>query len=261
MRGSWTTLREIADAACANPSLDGGVHLTLTSEWDSCRWAPVSTVSRASGLIDDDGFFWRDLDSVRRNLVPEAAEAELRAQIERALASGMRPTHIDAHMAAAMLPELLDAHVRLGREYGLVPVLPRSITWAPDPAAYRAAVKDLDNKGLPVVDHCRGTLAVGEDELAAGWAKVFAELPLGLTHLALHCTAPGEFEAMSSVHAPWRQAEHRFMADGTFDRLRLPAGIETVGTRALQTLWVQAAIVPDGRAGMWLSTGPGPPLQ
>jgi hypothetical protein len=53
------------------------------------------------------------------------------AQIERARSAGIRPTHIDAHMAAAMLPDLLDCHVRPGPDYGLVPVLPRSIRFAP----------------------------------------------------------------------------------------------------------------------------------
>ena len=110
--GPW--FREIADAVCAEASLDVGVHLTLPSEWDACRWVPISTVSRASGLIDGNGYLWRDLDSVRRHLVPEAAEMELQAQVGRAIVSGIRPTHIDAHMAVVMLPELLDAHVRLG---------------------------------------------------------------------------------------------------------------------------------------------------
>ena len=63
--GPW--FREIADLAGANPSLDLGVHLTLTSEWDACRWAPISTVSRASGLIDPDGYFWRDVEGLRRH--------------------------------------------------------------------------------------------------------------------------------------------------------------------------------------------------
>jgi len=74
------------------------------------------------------------------------------AQIERARSAGIRPTHIDAHMAAAMLPELLNCHVRLGHDYGLVPVLPRSIRFAPDPRSYDATVAALERAGLPVVD-------------------------------------------------------------------------------------------------------------
>lgn len=233
--GPW--FREIADAACADPSLDVGVHLTLTSEWETCRWAPISTVSRASGLIDDDGYFWRDLEGVRLHLVPEAAEAELRTQIERAFSSGMRPTHIDAHMAAAMLPELLDAHVRLGRDYGLFPVLPRSITWPPDLPAYRAAIGRLDSQGETVIDHCRGTLAVQPGELADRWADILHDLPEGLTHLALHCTAPGDFSALSLQHAPWRYAEYQLFASGGFDRLLAAESIATVGTRALQKVF------------------------
>jgi predicted glycoside hydrolase/deacetylase ChbG (UPF0249 family) len=49
--------REIAGSAAADPGLDLGVRPTLTSEWEHCRWAPISTVGRASGLSDDDGYF------------------------------------------------------------------------------------------------------------------------------------------------------------------------------------------------------------
>ena len=231
--GAW--FPEIADA---DTGLDLGIHLTLTSEWAGCRWAPISTTSRASGLIDDDGYFWRDVSGLRRHLVPEAAEAELRAQIDRALARGMRPTHIDAHMAAAMLPELLDAHVRLGREYGLWPVLPRSIAWAPDPVAYRDAVAALDRAGGPVVDHCRGTLAVERDALAAGWRDVVAGLPPGVTHLALHATLPGEFAAMAPDHAAWRFNEYAFLAGGGLRGLCDAAGVEVLGCREFQTAWL-----------------------
>src|SRR5215212_7495651 len=131
--------------------------------------------------------------AVRRHMVPEAAILEMRAQIERAIDAGMRPSHIDAHMAAAMLPELLGAHVQLGREYGVFPVLPRSIFWPPDITAYRESVAALDAERAPVIDHCRGTLAVDPAELANLWKDVLSELPPGVTHLALHCTAPGEF--------------------------------------------------------------------
>ena len=233
--GAW--FREIAEAAIVDPALDLGVHLTLTSEWEFCRWAPVSTVSRASGLIDHDGYFWRDLATLSRHLVPEAAEAELRAQIERIIAAGVKPTHIDAHMAAAMLPELLESHVRLGREFGLFPVLPRSIVWAPDPVRYRAVIERLDVEGAPVVDHCRGTLAGATDMVEAGWRQLVAELSPGTTHLALHCTAPGDFAAMAPVHAGWRQDEYDLFARGFVRELCLAHDVGTTSTRALQQRW------------------------
>ena len=242
--GPW--FREVVEAVAADPTLDVGVHLTLTSEWDRCRWAPISTTSRASGLIDDDGYFWRDIASLRRHLVPEAAEAEMRAQIERAVAAGLRPSHIDAHMAAAMLPDLLEAHVRLGREYRLFPVLPRSITWAPDGAGYRRVVAALDGAGWPVVDHCRGTLAVDPAMLEAGWADMLRDLPPGLTHLALHCSAPGDFASMSPQHAVWREAEYALLASGRAQNLLDAEGIATFGTRALQELWRAEPLDPDG---------------
>src|SRR5437868_2520521 len=157
--------REIAEAAAADPALDLGVHLTLTSEWEHYRWRPLSTTSRASGLIDDDGYFWRDTASFRAHLVPEAVETELRTQIECALAAGMKPSHIDAHMAAAMLPELIDLHMQLAFDYGVVPVLPRAIRWAPERASYAEAVARLDAAGLPVIDHFRGTLPVEAEEV------------------------------------------------------------------------------------------------
>jgi hypothetical protein len=58
-------------------------------------------------------------------------------------------------MAAAMLPELLDCHVRLGHDYGLVPVLPRRIRFAPDPQSYDATVAALERAGLqhPSLSH------------------------------------------------------------------------------------------------------------
>jgi chitin disaccharide deacetylase len=228
---------DLAEAAAADPSLDVGVHLTLTSEWPALRWAPVSRVSPASGLTDGDGWLWPDVASLRRHLVPEAAEAELRAQIERALAAGLHPTHIDAHMAAAMLPELLDAHIRLGLEYGLVPVLPRAITFAPDVDRYGEAVARLDAAGLPVLDHIRGTLPVPAEQLAPSWRAVVDGLAPGVTHVALHCTTPGEIEAIAPGHAAWRTNEYALLASGALADWLAESGVTPVGYRAIQRLW------------------------
>jgi predicted glycoside hydrolase/deacetylase ChbG (UPF0249 family) len=232
--------REIAEAAVADPALDLGVHLTLTSEWQHYRWRPISTASRASGLIDDEGYLWRDVASLRAHLAPEAAELELRAQIERALSAGMHPTHIDAHMAAAMLPELLLCHVRLGREYGLVPVLPRKIRFAPDPDSYAATVAALDRAGFPVIDHIRGTLPVTAEEVEPGYRQLIAELSPGVTHFALHCTAPGDIEAITPQHAPWRTNEYALFSSGAVSQWCRSMGVTPIGYREIQRLWIEA---------------------
>ena len=233
--------REIAEAAAADPSLDLGIHLTLTSEWAHYRWRPISTTSRASGLIDEDGYFWRDVASLRAHLVPEAAEAELRAQIDDAIASGISPTHIDAHMAAAMLPELIDLHVRLAEDYGVVPVLPRAIRWAPERASYAEAVRRLDVAGRPVIDHFRGTQPVEAEETARRYREAINSLPPGVAHFALHATTPGEIETIAPQHAGWRTREFALFQSGAVAERCAELGISTIGYREIQRLWQASA--------------------
>jgi hypothetical protein len=120
-------------------------------------------------------------------------------------------------------------------------VLPRSITWAPDLDAYRATVAALDDAGLPVIDHCRGTLPIPRNELALGWQHLIDELVDGITHLALHATMPGEIEAIAPDHAEWRTAEYALLAGGGVAERLAAAEIATTGYRDLAAVWRTAA--------------------
>ena len=65
----------------------------------------------ASGLLDEEGYFWHRTHQVRAALqshaaCPEAARTELAAQIDHAHTFGLTFTHLDAHMGAACLPEV-----------------------------------------------------------------------------------------------------------------------------------------------------------
>ena len=103
---------EIVDLAKARPELDLGVHLTLTSESRACRWRPISTTAKVSGLIDDDGYMWPDVPALRRHAHKGAVAAECRAQVEAALAAGLDVTHLDTHMGAAAAPEFVEPHTQ-----------------------------------------------------------------------------------------------------------------------------------------------------
>src|SRR5438067_8432920 len=88
-------LPEIAAYARAHPNADLGLHLTLTSEWKSFRWRPLT---RLTSLVDADGFFNATEADAAARIDPKDAEAEVRAQIARAKAAGIHPTHLDSHM-------------------------------------------------------------------------------------------------------------------------------------------------------------------
>ena len=228
----------IADAAARTPSLDIGVHLTLTSEWTSWRWAPISTRSRASGLLDDDGFFPRTVRALQQNLVVEAAEAELRAQVERGLAAGIDVTHLDAHMGCAMLPELMPCYARLAVEYGLPLFLMRKVPYVARSAAeWQAAIESLERQGLPIVDHVLKTPKAPAADTAATYRAMFDAIPEGLTCMLLHCNAPGDIETIAPDHAALRTAEYALFRSGAPIGWIQERGAEFLGFRTLRDAW------------------------
>src|SRR4051812_41949324 len=69
-----------AAASRARPDDDLGIHLTLTCEWNAYRWGPISTADPASGMIDDEGYFFRSTELAQTHGQPDAVARELAAQ-------------------------------------------------------------------------------------------------------------------------------------------------------------------------------------
>ena len=237
--------REIAAIASEDTALDLGVHLTLTSEWPHYRWGPLTTVSRASGLIDDQGCFPRNCLELRPRLQPEAAEIEFRAQIDRALAAGIDVTHLDTHMGAAVVPELVEIYVRLGHEYRLPILLPRELDSYTrvlkmgeiSPGTYEALVARLDAGRLPVFDRFRMSPWVASDQVDVKYKEMIDTLPAGATFFGIHCNAPGDIEAIVPPRAHFRTDEYRLFGSGAPMRWAAAAGIRTIGMREVRELW------------------------
>jgi len=109
-----------------NPSIDVGVHLTLTSEWTNVKWRPLT---HAPSLTDENGYFypfiWPNKDKPGLS-IQEAEwklseiEAEFRAQIELAKKCIRNVTHISAHMGSSNWDKEVEAMTqKLAKEYGL----------------------------------------------------------------------------------------------------------------------------------------------
>ena len=215
---------EMAQCARSDPSLDLGVHLTLTAEKAHYRWRPLTGVSRTGGLTDPDGFFWRDVANLRAHADPQAADYELRAQIETARSAGIDITHLDAHMGAVLAPEFVDLYISLGADYDVPIVFPRSIqTYGPshnfgtlDDAPYRARAAVLASAGLPVADRVLETPWHVDRPATARYGEMLRKIGAGFTFVALHANAPGELEAIEPDSARIRIDEWDLFRDPDF---------------------------------------------
>jgi len=112
--------QETVEILKRHPSVSVGIHLTLNSEWKNYRWGPVAGRSAVPSLVDADGYFFASSADLQRNGAKlSEIETELRAQIDRALRSGLRIDYVDYHMSTLVIyPEYRELTERLAREYG-----------------------------------------------------------------------------------------------------------------------------------------------
>lgn len=104
------------------PNVAVGVHLALNSEWMNYKWGPVSGRSAVPSLVDSDGYFFGTTVAFKANgPKTDEVEKELRAQVERAVHSGLDIKYLDMHMSAIDdNPEYMAIVNKLAKEYDLV---------------------------------------------------------------------------------------------------------------------------------------------
>ena len=129
--GPW--FAETARIAKKHPDWSIGVHLTITSEWNTLRWPPASPAGAVPTLVAPDGFLWAfgygnpkpadwpadGAPWAEHQPDPHEVEREFRAQIEKALAMGVRLDYVDCHMGMACRESLLPITRKLAKEYCL----------------------------------------------------------------------------------------------------------------------------------------------
>ena len=228
----WLT--EVATYAKANPNADLGLHLTVTAEWETYRWGSIESKDKVPTLHDPDGTFPRQTSVVaRRAAIPEV-ERELRAQIERALAVGIRPTHVDSHMATLFsTPELMAVYIKVAREYRLPFLAVKS--------GYRTVPSSLAKNDV-VLDTL---ISAGGDTPRDQWKKFYldaiANLKPGLSEILVHLGHDGEeLQAVMVDHEPfgaaWRQRDWDVVRSAEFKKTLKDNNIILVTWREIQKL-------------------------
>jgi predicted glycoside hydrolase/deacetylase ChbG (UPF0249 family) len=230
----WLT--EVADYAKAHPDADLGLHLALTSEWKTFRWGPVESKDKVPSLLDSAQTLWRSTDDVARNAKPVEAERELRAQVERALAVGIHPTHLDSHMGSAFAtPELFAAYVKIAHEYHL-PFLAVRVT---DERAKLLSL--LSDKDIVLDSLVMATPDVRPNQWKDFYLNAIKSLKPGLTYLIVHLGHDDAELQSVTVDNPdygsaWRQRDFDFVSSPDFKKALQDNHIVLIKWKDLQKL-------------------------
>lgn len=222
----------------SHPDLDVGIHITLTSEWDHYKFGGILPSTEIPSLLDENGYFYPTTEEVGEFADPVEAEKEIRAQIDRAIAYGISPTHLDTHMGSVLAkPELVKIYMNLGMEYNLPVFAPRMLLFSM-PEDEREMIKEA----FVLVDRffmldVEGPDASWEEEYAKMIEKATPGLNVLIVHLA-HDNA--EMQAVTVNHpafgATWREKDLNYVQSQEYRDLLEKNQIQLVTWKEISAL-------------------------
>jgi predicted glycoside hydrolase/deacetylase ChbG (UPF0249 family) len=186
---------QAVELAAQNERLGVGVHL------NALRGQPVSSPSQVASLLNSEGYFWADAYVFLRKLISgkiklEEVEVEWRAQVEKVLNAGIKPTHLDSEKHLHAVPPLFKIACRLAKdfrvprvrfihEYGLSPSPAQSLKSWGISLSCTFMKKKIRESGIITTDHFSGICRSGRMTVRT-WKKVLARLKDGVTEVMVH---------------------------------------------------------------------------
>jgi predicted glycoside hydrolase/deacetylase ChbG (UPF0249 family) len=232
--GPWLT--EVADYAKAHPDADLGLHLALTSEWKTFRWGSVEAKDKVPSLLEPLGTLWPLTENVAKNAKPQEVELEYRAQVKRAIASGIHPTHLDTHMGSALsTPEIIAVYVKIAHEFHLPILAPRI---PGDPFKLTAL---LNEKDVYVDSVTIANPGVPADKWKEFYLDAVKNMKPGLNEIIVHLGHDdAELQAVMVDHpdygSAWRQRDFDVVSSPEFKKALQENHIILIKWKDLQKL-------------------------
>lgn len=209
---------QIAEFAKNNTQYDIGIHLTLTSEWDHYFFGGTSPATSVPNLLNQKGYFYPSVEEFAKHANAAEVEKEIRAQIERALAFGIKPTHLDNHMGSILAsPDYYQLLLRIGHEYKIPVLIPADMI-----AAISKPLLDMLSRDNIVIDHL---FMLNQASSKANWGepymKFIENMQPGLNQIIVHLAKNNDETRAIMVNHPdygaeWRQNDLDFVLSSEF---------------------------------------------
>ncbi len=235
---------EAAELCRSLKGVDMGVHTTLTCEWKTYRWGPLSTRDPASGLLDDEGCLWRTSKETQEHASADAVQVEIQAQVDKAMKAGIDITHIDTHMGTVLHQKFAAFYIQAAFSRRIPAMIPRLDAPAfermgADPAsAVMAAqmIASLEEQGFPLVDAAVGMPLEQPEDRVETAKMLLGELKPGVTHFILHPST--DTPELRTITPDWhgRVADYQAFLSEDLRRFVKDQGIQVIGYRHLRDL-------------------------
>lgn len=193
---------EVVQWAKAHPDADLGIHLTMNADWTPYRWGPVSAQPMDSSLRDPDGYLPLLAEYVDQHAKMQDVEAEGRAQVDKALAAGIKLSHLDSHMGTLFsTPDLFGVYLGLGKHYHLPLLLAKDMRGA---GANVQLPPDISPDAVPIDRVLQMTPGVPKEKWLKHYKEMLAPLPPGTYELIVHLAYDDdEIRAATFDHPDW----------------------------------------------------------
>ena len=235
---------EMAQFSLKNPELDCGIHLTLTGEWKSYPFKPITPNYKIRSLVDKNGHFYSKRENIRDHAIIDEVRLELKNQIEYALSLGIKPSHLDSHMyTLGVRQDLVDLYQDLGNEYKLPVILSKTLIsyTGEDPSKFNidsnkcfesifmASFNEFKNQGLKV-----------------HYDNILDSLPEGLSIILIHPALESkEMQQITVDHpnfgATWRAEDARYFTSKACSDKLIENNIQLVTFKSPEVLKILGA--------------------
>ena len=116
---------EVANFSKLNPTLDLGVHLTVTSEWKIHKWGGILNDKDIPSMLNNNNHFYWNKRKFTKFSDLEEVRNELQAQIDLAISMGIKVSHIDSHEGALFFdPDIFKMYLDLAEKNNLLAFVP-----------------------------------------------------------------------------------------------------------------------------------------
>ena len=221
-----------------HPGMDVGLHLTMTAEWDLYKWGGISSSDQIPSLLDKNNYFYPTVEELGKSAKGADAEKELKAQIDRAIVSGVKPTHLDTHMGSVMAnPELIKIYLDLSDIYHLPILFPRVYLGMLPPDL----AKSMDSK-IFLLDNI---FMLDANMITGKWIDAYKKgietMKPGLNEMIVHLAFDNdEMQAICKGHndygSAWRQHDLDLVSSPEFRELLKTNHVILIGWRQIKDL-------------------------